>query len=293
MIVEATSTLPVHMPATPGYREATAVFDTLAPVQPIRRDRGVGQPGGRLDRVGTLRRSRRGGISTGHASAMADPMRGRCSCERFPAAPSRSTRTHGVRASRLAPRLGCCYEAGVQAPAPLPMPEESRSTKWLGGHSPPPLPVPGCQAACLPWRVHVAEAEPPVGSAPTRGATAAGWHQGSWQRVHAAIQFVRTAQQQECPDTTSTSMSSISQERRGDHRRELDALSALTDPADGIQIDDSDKNTSYINGQHKAQPCSVRPGAPSPSGGATSRTSGGTAHGLTMLWTSSPPRRRR
>ncbi len=34
---------------------------------------------------------------------------------------------------------------------------------------------------------------------------------------------------------------------------ELDALSALTDPADGIQIDDSDKNTSYINGQHKAQ----------------------------------------
>ena len=32
--VETTPTLPVYMPATPGYREATEVFDTFAPVQP-------------------------------------------------------------------------------------------------------------------------------------------------------------------------------------------------------------------------------------------------------------------
>jgi hypothetical protein len=34
MTVEATSTLPVDMPGTPGYREATAVYNLFAPVQP-------------------------------------------------------------------------------------------------------------------------------------------------------------------------------------------------------------------------------------------------------------------
>ena len=34
MAVEATSTLSVHMPGTPGYREATAVYNLSAPVQP-------------------------------------------------------------------------------------------------------------------------------------------------------------------------------------------------------------------------------------------------------------------
>ena len=34
MTMEATSALPVYTPGSPGYREATAVFDTLAPVQP-------------------------------------------------------------------------------------------------------------------------------------------------------------------------------------------------------------------------------------------------------------------
>jgi hypothetical protein len=31
---EAASILPMHMPGSPGYREATAVFDTFATVQP-------------------------------------------------------------------------------------------------------------------------------------------------------------------------------------------------------------------------------------------------------------------
>jgi hypothetical protein len=34
MSVEATSTLSVHLPGTSGYREATAVYDLFAPVQP-------------------------------------------------------------------------------------------------------------------------------------------------------------------------------------------------------------------------------------------------------------------
>jgi hypothetical protein len=34
MSVEATSTLSVHMPGTSDYREATAVYNLFAPVQP-------------------------------------------------------------------------------------------------------------------------------------------------------------------------------------------------------------------------------------------------------------------
>jgi len=77
MAAEATSTLPVHMPGTAGYREATAVFDTFAPVQP---DEAV-----IADSVGSvaaaITRARSRGldvevISTGHASALADRMSG-------------------------------------------------------------------------------------------------------------------------------------------------------------------------------------------------------------------------
>jgi hypothetical protein len=77
MTVDATSTLPVHRPGTAGYREATAVFDTFAPVQP---DEAV-----IADSVGSvaaaITRARSRGldvevISTGHASALADRMSG-------------------------------------------------------------------------------------------------------------------------------------------------------------------------------------------------------------------------
>ena len=34
MTIDATSTLRVHIPGSPGYREATAVYDLFAPVQP-------------------------------------------------------------------------------------------------------------------------------------------------------------------------------------------------------------------------------------------------------------------
>jgi FAD binding domain len=77
MAVEATSTRPAHMPGTPGYREATAVYNLFAPVQP---DEAV-----IADSVSSvtaaITRARSRGldvevISTGHASSMADQMSG-------------------------------------------------------------------------------------------------------------------------------------------------------------------------------------------------------------------------
>jgi hypothetical protein len=88
MTAEATSFLPVHTPATPGYREATAVFDVLAPVQP---DEAV-----IADSVSSvaaaIARARARGlglevISTGHASAMADPMTGALLVRTVPSGP--------------------------------------------------------------------------------------------------------------------------------------------------------------------------------------------------------------
>ncbi len=73
MSVEATSTLSVHMPGTSDYREATAVYNLFAPVQP---DEAV-----IADSVcsvaAAITRARSRGldvevISTGHASSMAD-----------------------------------------------------------------------------------------------------------------------------------------------------------------------------------------------------------------------------
>jgi hypothetical protein len=77
MTMETTSTLPVYMPGTPGYREATAVYNLFAPVQP---DEAVV-----ADSVSSvaaaISRARSRGldvevISTGHASSMADRMAG-------------------------------------------------------------------------------------------------------------------------------------------------------------------------------------------------------------------------
>ena len=77
MTVEAASTLTVHVPGSAGYREATAVYDLLAPALP---DEAV-----IADSVGSVAtavaRARSRGldvevISTGHASSMADPMNG-------------------------------------------------------------------------------------------------------------------------------------------------------------------------------------------------------------------------
>ena len=77
MTVEATSTLPAHIPGTPGYGEATAVFNIFAPVQP---DEAVIADSVNSV-VAAITRARSRGldvavISTGHASSMADRMSG-------------------------------------------------------------------------------------------------------------------------------------------------------------------------------------------------------------------------
>jgi FAD/FMN-containing dehydrogenase len=77
MTTEATSTLPVYTPGSPGYREATAVFDTFAPVQP---DAAVIADSA-SSVAAAIRQARSRGlevevISTGHASALADRMSG-------------------------------------------------------------------------------------------------------------------------------------------------------------------------------------------------------------------------
>jgi len=88
MTAEATSTLPVHLPATPGYREATTVFDTLAPVQP---DEAVIADSASSVAAAITRARSRGlhveVLSTGHASAMADPMRGALLVRTVPSGP--------------------------------------------------------------------------------------------------------------------------------------------------------------------------------------------------------------
>jgi FAD binding domain len=88
MTIDATSTVPVHMPATSGYREATAVFDTLAPVQP---DEAVIADSASSVAAAIARARSRGldveVISTGHASAMADRMNGALLVRTVPSGP--------------------------------------------------------------------------------------------------------------------------------------------------------------------------------------------------------------
>lgn len=133
------------------------------------------------------------------------------------------------------------------------MPEEQPVYKvsWVAGlPRPSPFRLPGCMpAGASTWRRLSRQLVPR-----RRGSNCCWMHQGSWQRVsHAAIQFVRTAQQQGVSGYDIHEHVVDQARNAGITGWELDALSALTDPADGIQIDDSDKNTSYINGQHKAQ----------------------------------------
>jgi hypothetical protein len=115
MTVEATSTLPVYMPGSPGYGEATAVFDTFAPVRP---DEAV-----IADSVSSvaaaITRARSRGldvevISTGHASAMADRMSGALLVRTVPSGPveiDSQTRRARIPAGT---RWGAVAEAAAQ-----------------------------------------------------------------------------------------------------------------------------------------------------------------------------------
>jgi len=116
MTAEATSTtLPVHLPATPGYRGATAVFDTLAPVQP---DEAVIADSASSAAAAIARARSRGldveAISTGHASAMADPMSGALLVRTVPGGPVEiDPRTRRARIP-AGTRWGAVAEAAAQ-----------------------------------------------------------------------------------------------------------------------------------------------------------------------------------
>src|SRR5580704_10894569 len=77
MAAETTSTPPVYLTGTPGYREATAVYNTFAPVQP---DEAVIADSVSAVAAAITRARSRGldveVISTGHASSLADQMSG-------------------------------------------------------------------------------------------------------------------------------------------------------------------------------------------------------------------------
>src|SRR5271156_6306016 len=115
MAAEATSTLPVHMPGTSDYREATAVFAPFAPVQP---DEAV-----IADSVGSvaaaITRARSRGldvevISTGHASSLADQMSGALLVRTVPSRPVEvDPQTHRARIP-AGTRWGAVAEAAAQ-----------------------------------------------------------------------------------------------------------------------------------------------------------------------------------
>jgi FAD/FMN-containing dehydrogenase len=115
MTIDATSTLRVHMPGTPGYREATAVYDLFAPVQP---DEAV-----IADSVSSvaaaITRARSRGlsvevISTGHGSSIADRMSGVLLVRTVPSGPVEidpQTRRARIPAGT---RWGAVVEAAAQ-----------------------------------------------------------------------------------------------------------------------------------------------------------------------------------
>ena len=114
MSAEATSTLSVHLPGTSDYREATAVYNLFAPVQP---DEAV-----IADSVGSvaaaITRARSRGldvevISTGHASSMADQMSGALLVRTVPGGPVEvDPQTHRARIP-----AGTCWGAVAEAAA--------------------------------------------------------------------------------------------------------------------------------------------------------------------------------
>jgi hypothetical protein len=115
MAVEATSTLSVHMPGTPGYREATAVYNLFAPVQPD--EAVIADSAGSVAAAITRARSRGLDvevISTGHASSMADRMSGALLVRTVPSGPVEvDPQTHRARIP-AGTRWGAVAEAAAQ-----------------------------------------------------------------------------------------------------------------------------------------------------------------------------------
>src|SRR5580658_7592515 len=115
MTIDATSTLCVHMPGSPGYREATEVYDLFAPVQPD--EAVIADSVSSVAAAITRARSRGLGvevISTGHGSSIADRMSGVLLVRTVPSGPVEvDPRTRRARIP-AGTRWGAVAEAAAQ-----------------------------------------------------------------------------------------------------------------------------------------------------------------------------------
>lgn len=141
--------------------------------------------------------------------------------------------------------------AGFRPRPPAPEEQPVYKVSWVVClPRPAPFRLPRCMPAGASWWRRLSRQVLPQ----RRGSTCCWMHKGSWQHVSsAAIRFARTAHRQGIR-AYDIHPHILSQARiAGMDGWELDALDALTNPADGIQIEDGDGDRSYINGQHKAQ----------------------------------------
>lgn len=141
--------------------------------------------------------------------------------------------------------------AGFRPRPPVPEEQPVYKVSWVVRlPRPAPFRLPRCMPAGASWRRRLSRQVLPR----RRGSACCWMHKGSWQRVSsAAIRFVRTAQRQGVRAYDIHDYVLSQARTAGMTGWELDALGTLTDPADGIQIEDSDGSRFYINGQHKAQ----------------------------------------
>jgi hypothetical protein len=117
-----------------------------------------------------------------------------------------------------------------------------------------PRPSPFRLPACMPrgttaWRRLIRQVLPR-----RRGRDCCWMHQGNWQHVStAAIRFVRQAQREGTAADDIHRHVLDKAKAAGMSGWELDALSALTDSHDGIQVETDHHGRFYVNGQHKSQ----------------------------------------
>jgi hypothetical protein len=142
--------------------------------------------------------------------------------------------------------------SGFRPRTSVPDPEPVYEVSWVVRlPRPSPFRLPGCMPAGIPWWRRLGRQVFPQ----PRGRPCCWMHQGSWQDVSAAaIRLVRAAQRQGIAADDDIREYVLARARAtGMTGWELDALATLVDVDDGIQIDDSDGDRFYINGQHKAQ----------------------------------------
>ena len=166
--------------------------------------------------------------------------------------PARRARIFRQEITRL---IGCPVDDG-RGEGFRPRPPELEQQPWYDVSwvvrlpRPSPFRLPACMPrGATPWRRLIRQVIPR-----RRGQACCWMHQGNWQRVStAAIRFVRQAKR-EGTAADDIHRHVLAQARAaGMSGWELDALSALTDSHDGIQVEADDNGRFYVNGQHKSQ----------------------------------------